>query len=362
MNVTCLKSVHIKNFRCFTTLDLELNHELILIQGSNGCGKTSILEALHYGTYLRSFRTRIPKELVKFGSDHFFIKIMTNSHEMLIGVTGSKKQIKINQKSITSYEDLRDFQTMVSVTEDDLAIIKGSPEERRLFLDATLLLLNRRLSNLFKDYRTILSNRNALLQKTFVSLDELTIWTEKLWSVSHVIQSQRIEILEKLSIEGKHFIKEHFGTEYHIDYEYHPKHVLKDLSWQEFYVFWKSTLLEQEKIQKRTLFGAHTDDVLIFFNNRLARFYASRGQQKLLLMLIKMAQINLLRTNSLFQNSGITFLIDDFMTDFDENIMEKIITTGKSLSIQLIFTSPAKKSVDEVLLVGYGAQLIRIAD
>ncbi len=360
MTISCLKTIHLKNFRCFTTASFDLDGEIILLQGVNGSGKTSILEALHYGSNLRSFRTRIPKELIKFGTDCFFIRIASEIQEISVGATGSKRQVKINQKSVVSYTELRTFHTIITVTEDDLILIKGSPEERRLFLDSLLLLLDPTLTTLFKDYRTIVNNRNALLYKGTYSFDELVVWTEKLWELSKIIQKKRIELIDQLSIQSKEFIKDHFDDAYQLNYEYISKYVLENLSWQEFLMFWKATIFNQECRYKRTLFGSHTDDLIISFNKKPARFYASRGQQKLMLMLIKMSQVTLLRS-LLSKDKGITFLIDDFMTDFDEKIMERIISAGKSLKIQLIFTSPVKKGLDEMLLTRYGARLVDVS-
>lgn len=360
MTIACLKTISIKNFRCFKSVNFDLDAEIILLQGPNGSGKTSLLEALHYGSNLRSFRTRIPKELIKFGTDCFFIRISSPTQEMSVGVAGSKRQVKLNQKPVTSFCQLRTFHTVMTVTEDDLMLIKGSPEERRLFLDNLLVLLDPALADLFKEYRIVVNNRNALLFKGFYAFDELVVWTKKLWELSKVIQTKRTELIKDLSLSSKEFITSYFDDLYEIHYEYSSKYVLENLLWEEFLVFWKTTIFNQECRFKRTLFGSHTDDLLLSFNSKSARFYASRGQQKLMLMLIKMAQVTLLR-KLISEDEGITFLIDDFMTDFDEQIMKKIISAGKSLKIQLIFTSPVKKGLDETLLVSYGARVIDIS-
>ena len=73
-SIVRITNLQIKNFRCFGSLDLAFDNPITLIEGINGTGKTSLLEALHYLCYLRSFRTHLPQELVQFGHDNFFIK------------------------------------------------------------------------------------------------------------------------------------------------------------------------------------------------------------------------------------------------------------------------------------------------
>src|SRR5690606_9539424 len=115
--------------------ELDLSASLILLEGGNGAGKTSLIEALHYGCYLRSFRTHMPRELSQFGAQDFFIKLDISSshegqlldHEIQVGFSAGKRLVKIDKKPIASYKELMDFYRVVSVTEDDLELIKGSP-------------------------------------------------------------------------------------------------------------------------------------------------------------------------------------------------------------------------------------------
>ena len=98
----------LKNFRCFDHISFDLDESILLVQGANGTGKTSLLEALHYACYLRSFRTHLPKDLVMFDKNSFFIKTtfrettaqLSLENEIQVGFTGDKRLVKINQKCI----------------------------------------------------------------------------------------------------------------------------------------------------------------------------------------------------------------------------------------------------------------------
>ncbi len=82
---------------------------------------------------MRSFRTHIPRDLIAFGSDNFFIKVGivgddTYEHELQIGFSGKKRLIKLDQKALTSYKELTNYYRVVTITEDDLLLIKSGPE------------------------------------------------------------------------------------------------------------------------------------------------------------------------------------------------------------------------------------------
>ncbi|MGA9530498.1 MAG: AAA family ATPase, partial [Candidatus Babeliales bacterium] len=70
-----IQSLYVKHFRCFEEKQILFDGKLVLIDGMNGVGKTSLLEALHYICYLSSFRTSLPREMIAFHYDNFFLKI-----------------------------------------------------------------------------------------------------------------------------------------------------------------------------------------------------------------------------------------------------------------------------------------------
>ena len=349
-----LRSIHLKNFRCFKSVEFDLDGSLILIHGLNGSGKTSLLEALHYLGYLRSFRTRTPRELIRFGQDTFFIKAQCNDDEVTIGCSSSKRHVKINKKSVSSFNELWEFHRIVTVTEDDLEVVKGAPEKRRSFIDGSLALQDAQHSKHLKTYRHILDNRNALLQKHTINDEELLIWTKKLWEVGSVVRESRKSFLENLATTCMDLSKTHFNKPYKFEFTYKPKGDPKESGWQAFQDHWKSELLSQEMRYRRTLFGAHLDDITILFQDKPARIFSSRGQQKLIVMLLKMSFVHTLSK----QNMGLSFLIDDFLTDFDDQVMKQVIKASLELKVQLIFTSPIEESNDTLVLRSYGAKEI----
>lgn len=341
-----LKNIQLKGFRCFDNIQLNLDAPLVLIEGDNGTGKTSLLEAVHYLCYLRSFRTHRAQEIVQFQKPGFFVKAaftaqdmhgIDEAHELQVGFESKKRLVKMNQKSVRSYKELMDHFRVVTLTEHDLTLIQGAPEVRRSFIDQVLVLQNPELAKQLREYRKIVSNRNALLAHQSVAKDLYDVWTEQLWNASRYLQNERKAGLEELQKQVNTILHDAFDSKFTIAFQYGAKRKSAQESIGQF-LDQQGNLYHDEIRFRRSLFGAHLDDFSIIFQDKKSRAYASRGQQKLIVLLVKIAQLQ-----QLAQKRGTAiFLLDDFMTDFDEKKVEILVPLLADLGAQLIFTSPAR--------------------
>ncbi len=360
---TAIRLCHIqlKNFRCFKQYSLDIDSSYVLLEGANGVGKTSILEALYYTCYLRSFRTHSPKELISFGKEEFFVKVLLDneqhvSHTIQIGFSHNKRLVKVDQRPINSYKDLMAHYRVVSVSESDLGLVQASPQHRRLFMDQVAILLDPTYAQQLKTYRQIVDQRNALLQHRPVNQDTYTILSAQLWDRAHVIQQERNKLLDRIAKRVNARAKKCMVNIEPIHFLYCPKRSLEQ-SFEAFQEKYRN-LQEQEMRFGRTLFGPHLDDISIIFEGQQSRLFASRGQQKLIVMLIKMAQLELLLEAGI---PGIC-LLDDFMTDFDPDRAEALLESLKNLGTQLIFTTPVAGGKLADQLKAMGAQITHITD
>lgn len=389
-----INKVSIKNFRCFKDLDINFETPIVIISGDNGAGKTSILEAIHYMCYMKSFRTSSPKDLINFEvssecegdcasvSDNFFVKANFQTqnnleNELQVGFSQNKRLVKLNKKNVSSFKELMDFYRIVTLTEDDLLLIKGGPEIRRDFLDHAILLLDYTFLGKLREFKKVLQNRNMCLQNNNISKDLYDLWTEQLWEKSIIIQKLRHDIVKEYETQINGILQDIFAKEtgkgsekengqearqetglddkISVCLEYKPKKIDLGDSFDEF-IAKNSDLMHQELCFRRSLFGAHLDDFLIKFKSKKSKAYASRGQQKLIVLMLKVAQLVHLGG----KRGPATFLLDDFMTDFDEKRGLILANFLVSLKIQLIFTTPAKGSFFEDLLVGMGASIVKL--
>lgn len=350
-------SLSLKNFRCFSSVNLDVESSVVLIHGPNGSGKTSLLEALHYGCYLRSFKTHLPKEIAQTKSDGFGMALglaSTTSFDTLqVSFSRNKKTVKLNQQPVGSYKELYDVYKVVTVTEDDLLMIQGAPSLRRSFIDHMVLLIDPEYAPLLKKYRHILDNRNALIASGKNDDESYQLWTDQLLGVSSRLQKARIAALENLEKEVQALIKEVMaGGTLSISYEYaRPYSDIADCATTQDVMIRYPSLKNHEMMQRRSLFGAHLDDFSIMFQGKPCRKYASRGQQKLLIFLLKLAHVKSLRsdTDQGVSGTGVVLLVDDFMTDFDEERALALLPLMTSFPSQLILTTPIEGLLKEKL-------------
>lgn len=345
-------SVQLFRFRCFNSYKIAFNNTISLIIGNNGIGKTSLLEALHFACYMRSFKTHVPRELIDLNTDPtqstgFALKITverpdsglnhnTLNTTYLPQATRAKKTIKLDGHSIKSYKELYDIYKVITITEDDLMLVQGNPGERRNFIDQIISLIEPSYISVLKKYRHILNQRNALFGFNQFNLENYLLWSEQLYNITDIIQKKRIYYLDLIEKQTNSLAHPLFESDRPITLQYQPARSFKNTKFED--AFSQDLLLKNQEIrQKRSLFGAHLDDYTITFQNKSSRIYASRGQQKLIVFLLKGAQLKLLNTKAIL-------LIDDFMTDLDEQRINALIPLMSSLTSHLIITSPLHKS------------------
>lgn len=345
-------AVKLRNFRCFSSLDLDFDSSTVLIHGPNGSGKTSLLEALHYACYLRSFKTHLPREIVQAKAEGFGVELGILSSQgfdtLHLNFNRNKRAVKLNEQAISSYKDLYNAYKVVTITEDDLMMVQGAPSLRRSFLDHMALLINPEYVMLGKKYRAILENRNALLHMQKNDDESYVLWTEHLLQVSLRMQEERKKMIALLEIEVQKLITHlSWDVQLTMAYEYaKPYTAMAEITNAEELLLRYPALKGNEAHMKRTLFGAHLDDFSLLFQGKAARSYASRGQQKLIVFLLKLAKIACMQANTM---PGAILLVDDFMTDFDEVRAEALIPLMTSLPSQVIITSPLEGLVKERL-------------
>jgi DNA replication and repair protein RecF len=348
-----IKRLKLRNFRCFSEKEIEFDEKFVVIKGKNGSGKSSILEALHYCCYLRSFRTHLNRELVKLDQDYFFIEIDVEdneiSNQIQVGFGEEQgKVVKHNQKPINSYRELISQYRAISVCADDIIVVSGAPEFRRDLMNYSTLLLNPDLYNTFRRYNQVLEQRNSLLKQiklNFTSLsglkDELLIWSEKLWVETVALQRVRSDYLGILEDRVNQLLKDYFDAteaDLQIKFSYLQKNnagkadTFADF-WQEYE---KKDTPKMETVLGRSFYGAHLDDFVINFYGKKAKIYASRGQQKLIVFLLKIAQLDWMDVAGI---PGI-FLLDDFLTDFDQQNLIRGINLLNEKKFQVFITSP----------------------
>jgi DNA replication and repair protein RecF len=357
-----IKKIHLKDFRCFLSRQFDFDGQFVVVQGKNGSGKTSLLEALHYSSYLSSFKTYRQQDLISLNGNgsHFFIKVdvdleLSGTQDTIqIGYSKEDgKLVRFNTKHILSHRELVQNYRIISLNADNINLVSGAPELRREFLNYAGLVIDPSLIKNFKQYKQILSQRNEMLKNVDLHIksdfnQQFYVWSKELWKVSSEIQYYRKKYLNTIEEMVNNLLQKYFtksDSNLRIFFEYKMKNILEG---ETFDFFWKrqeKRMRETELRLGRGQFGAHLDDFLIVFQEKNARVFASRGQQKLIVFLIKVAQLQ----QTLSAGEQGVLLLDDFLTDFDASKISECLNLLSTLDAQVFITVP---TTSEVLMDG----------
>jgi DNA replication and repair protein RecF len=332
MSLSRLKAV---NFRNFSSLSLELSPSFNLIYGFNGSGKTSILEAIYFLGLGRSFRSHLSSRVISYEAESFsvFSTIETSSQVPLtIGIEKSshhKIQIKIANQKNSSVADLAKTFPLLLINPESYELIEAGPKRRRQFLDWGVFHVEHEYFSLWQRYQRALKQRNAALQ-SHISLNQINAWNIDLNTLSIRLTDMRRRYLEKLFPFIKTILSELID--------------LCDLSitfqqgWNEEHNL--SYLLEmnlmKDRAQGYTQFGPHRADIVLKIKKCPVQDVLSRGERKLLVIAMLLAQGILLRTQT---EKSCVYLLDDLAAELDVNRKEKIMKVLAELKTQVFITA-----------------------
>lgn len=328
---THLSKLILSNFRCFSSKRFEFSPGYNPIYAPNGAGKTSTLEAIYYTCYAASFRGGVRGDLIKHGAPQTLIKAKIEGgadpeKTIFLGFDQDRKVLRINDKNIKSQKEVLAALRPVILHHKDIEIVSGYPEAGRAFIQQLSNLSEN--SNTDNHYRlkAILKNRKALLESGNPDPSLLKIWTNKLVDVSEKIRAANTKIAENLEQEINTL-----NDKFKIGIKYHSAEISMTPEMQ-----------AKELLCQRNLFGPQHDQLDLTLDGQSAKRFASRGQQKIITLLLKAASTQLL---SKLPNPGaVILLIDDFFSELDQTNQawgEELI---KSLPCQKIVVCPKENS------------------
>lgn len=350
-----LRKLELNNFRNISKVSFNFENNINIFIGNNAQGKTNILESIYFLAITKSHRTHNELNLIK--TDELYTKVSCSFNDnndgihmlsILLNEKGKKVSVdNIVQKRISNYLSRLN---VIMFCPDDLEIIKGSPSVRRKFLNIELSQFKNDYVFILKEYNQILKQRNEYLkQKNGSKFDNtyFSILTDKLIDKNIQLVRIRYDFINKLN----EYLQDVFDNiagfgKLVIRYSsFIKENDLNRANLKDFLISKYNSLLSSELLQKTTLLGCHKDDFKMYLNNLDVTEFCSQGQQRLSILSLKLAEIEV------FINEKKTkpiILLDDIFSELDEIKKNNIINYFKN-DIQIFITTTDIKDINDDL-------------
>jgi len=310
-----LRQLTVRHFRNIPLAALALRGRQQFLLGPNGQGKTNLLEAAGFITALRSFRTTEPKQLMAHGQVEAAIAAEVE-HErfgacrLTITLRPDGRELWCDGEKITRIGDyLGRFPTVV-FTSQDLRLVRGTPAGRRRWLDLTLAAMDAAYLRALQTYHRALAERNSLL-KSGAGADQLEAFEHGLAPAGAELIARRTVGIAEIGARLAGFYAQLAGTQEPAALAYRPN--FAEASADALRARLASGRARDQQF-RTTLAGPHRDEVEFTVHGRAARDYASEGQQRSLVLALRLAQAAWFR-----QQCGVrpVLLADDVLGELD---------------------------------------------
>jgi len=326
-----LTSLELTNFRNLQSAQIEPDRGLNLIVGNNAAGKSSLLESIFYLSYGRSFRSSQIKHLITYEQDYFRLICKLDDNTTRVGLERSLKEqnIRVNRQPIKSITELSTLLPVLVLHPDSHQLISAGPENRRQFMDWGVFHVEHQFIASWKKYKKALSQRNASLRMQ--QSDKLcSLWNLELIKHAQIVENYRLNYLNEIRKLVEDLSKILFPGQ-HISISY-KRGLPSDVLFEDYLV----ENLSKDRDKGFTQSGPHRADIKILVDGMPAQTSVSRGQQKKLVCLLKIAQLSLY---SQLSDRRCVLLFDDLPAELDPENQDKIMSILSELDIQLFITA-----------------------
>jgi DNA replication and repair protein RecF len=327
-----LTKVRIQNVRNIDDISLELSPHLNIIEGPNGCGKTSILESLYLLSRARSFRTQNINKVITHNESHLVVyaELVTRniSHKIAIKKNQLDTVIRINGGTEKKASELSRKLYTHLIRPESQTLLENGASARRSFIDLGVFHVKHDFLKVSKTHNQLLKQRNKLLKTK--QLETLGVWNNKFVEYGIMVTNERETYVCLLEIELRKIVQKFIGKfDVLLIYQ---KGWDKSLSLEDAL----AKAIGRDKQYGYSTVGAHKSDINVHVNGRAAKDYLSRGQMKLLVIALYLAQIKLMSENT---DKSICVLLDDLAAELDGGSFSKVMTFLGGLGVQIFVTT-----------------------
>lgn len=319
-----ISKIELQNFRSYDQLSLEFEKKMNIILGKNGVGKTNLVEAIHYLSLARSFRTHDDKLLIKKNEPFAKIKAWIEqddfTKEVEILISGAGKKIMINHKQIQKISQLSSIINVIVFEPKDVLIFDDTPKVRRKFLD---IALSKHFPHYMEDlyrYEYLLKERNDLLKGPSIDKTHLMVLTKQLVEASYPIIVARSKYLDMINQVIAKIITAIKGESFKLQLKYAPYIHVKMNFIEEATALFTQTV-ESDIRRKMTQVGIHREDFVIMYQDRAIASFGSQGENRLAALALKLSPYFLIED----KEARPIIVLDDVLSELDEATQRRLI-------------------------------------
>nr|B8HVF7.1 RecName: Full=DNA replication and repair protein RecF [Cyanothece sp. PCC 7425] len=343
-----LKSLQLRYFRNYREQVIDFAAPKTILVGQNAQGKSNLLEAVELLSTLRSHRSHRDRELVLSGQENGQIIATIERDSGPLDLTlnlrsNGRRTLMVNSEPVRRHLDFLGHLNAVEFSSLDLDLVRGTPAERRNWLDNVLIQLEPFYAHLLQQYNHVLRQRNAFLKsyQREGSLDhtELKLWDQQLASTGTRLTRRRQRLLVRLAPLATHWHQAISGKNEDLQVHYAPNVPLEGDEPEAIYQAFLEKLQQKaiaEQHQGTSLVGPHRDEVELIINQTPARQYGSQGQQRTLVLALKLAELKLIEE---VIGEPPLLLLDDVLAELDLQRQNQLLETIQDRFQTLITTT-----------------------
>ncbi len=353
-----LKTLHLRQFRNYRDCLVDFDAPKTILVGNNAQGKSNLLEAVELLSTLKSHRSVRDRELVleeaTVGQIQANLERAYGSIDLALTLrTQGRRTVALNRESLRRQLDFLGILNAVQFSSLDLELVRGAPERRRNWLDSILIQLEPIYAYILQQYNQVLRQRNALL-KTFrkqqnegrvdevSSRDfdsELALWDAQLATAGSRVTRRRARVLERLAPLAQAWHASISGKTEVLDVTYAPNVSIEQDNPEGVQQAFLDKIQRRripEHQQGTSLVGPHRDEVEFTINQTPARSYGSQGQQRTLVLALKLAELKLIEE---VVGEPPLLLLDDVLAELDLNRQNQLLDAIQDRFQTLITTT-----------------------
>jgi DNA replication and repair protein RecF len=360
MHVISLTAV---DFRSYSFVEINLEPGVTTFIGSNGQGKTNLVEAISYCSTLSSHRVSQDLPLVKADQPRAIVrtgvKYLDRTNWLEVEIWPSKtNKAKLNGSDCKKTKDILGILQTITFSPEDLILVKGDPGQRRYFLDELLVQKSSSYAGIKTDYERVLKQRNALLKSAAPArrnnldsvLATLDIWNEQLINFGSQIILARHQIINELLPYVSKSYAELAPSSKALNITYLPNVSAENMTLNDLVTAMKQKLQErqQDELDRGlTLVGPHRDDLEIMIGELPAKGYASHGESWSVALALRLASFDLLKATS--PAGDPVLILDDVFAELDVARRNQLILRVKNVE-QVLITAAVAEDVPKELV------------